>query len=282
MSTKTRTFGSGNREGHNSSLFYSRRMYENYIPSKEKEPDNEPLIYNIVIHGDSRNMKEVPDRSVHLIVTSPPYNVGRDYDEDLTLQEYLDLLRDVFTECYRVLVSGGRMAVNIAGIGRRPYIPLQAYVAVMMAEIGFLQRGEIIWRKAASAGGSCAWGSYRSPNNPTIRDIHEYILVFSKERFDRGNPTKTMEKDDFLAYTTSIWEFPPERATKVGHPAPFPLELPARLIKFYTYENDVVLDPFVGAGTTCLAAKQLNRRYIGYDIVPEYVDLSLKRLKEEG
>jgi len=152
-----------------------------------------------------------------------------------------------------------------------------------MFDLGFLMRGEIIWNKASSASPSTAWGSWLSATNPTLRDIHEYILVFSKDTFSRENIKKsrnTISKEEFLEFTKSVWTFPAEPAHKVGHPAPFPVELPYRLIQLYTYENEVVLDPFMGSGQTAIAAIKTNRHFIGYDIEEEYVKLSEKRIKE--
>lgn len=225
-------------------------------------------------------MTELPDNSVHLMVTSPPYNVGKDYDNNLNLEEYLTLLRQVFTETYRVLAPGGRACVNIANLGRRPYIPLHAYIIADMIEIGYLMRGEIIWDKGAGAGVSCAWGSFASAANPVLRDVHEYILIFSKGDFKRekGDKENTIFNEDFVAWTKSVWQMGTESAKKVGHPAPFPVELPRRLIELYTFVDDVVLDPFCGSGTTCVAAAQNRRRYVGYDISPEYTQLAAKRL----
>jgi len=215
------------------------------------------------------------------MVTSPPYNVTKEYDDDLTLDEYRALLKRVFTEVYRTLVSGGRACVNIANLGRKPYIPLHSWIIQDMLEIGFLMRGEIIWNKAASASPSTAWGTWRSAANPVLRDVHEYILVFSKGTFDRRTPEgrqSTITRDEFLEYTKSVWTFPAESARKVGHPAPFPVELPYRLLQLYTFRDDVVLDPFCGSGSTCLAALKAGRHYIGYDNKPEYVDLAEKRI----
>jgi site-specific DNA-methyltransferase (adenine-specific) len=226
-------------------------------------------------------MTEIPDHSVHLMITSPPYNVSKEYDEDLTLEEYSDLLKRVFAETYRVLVTGGRACINIANLGRKPYLPLHAFIIGDMLEIGFHMRGEIIWNKAGSASPSTAWGSWLSASNPVLRDIHEYILVFSKESFSRPNLEKesTIQRDDFLELTKSVWTFPAESARKVGHPAPFPEELPRRLIELYTFQSDVVLDPFCGSGTTCVAALRAGRRYLGYEIVPEYIQIAEERLR---
>jgi len=236
------------------------------------------------IHPKSseRMEDELPDNSVALVVTSPPYNVGKEYDNDLPMEEYLRLLERVFTETKRVLEPGGRVCINIANVGRKPYIPLASYVNQMMVDkLKYLMRGEILWRKGEGANGSCAWGSWRSAGNPVLRDTHEYILVYSKDRFDRAKPGKpSIGTDEFLSNSLSVWEMEPESASKVGHPAPFPEELPTRLIKFYTYVDDLVLDPFCGVGTTCVAAMKLDRRYIGYDINEEYVIKARERLRK--
>jgi site-specific DNA-methyltransferase (adenine-specific) len=152
-----------------------------------------------------------------------------------------------------------------------------------MLASGFLMRGEIIWNKAASASPSTAWGSWMSATNPVLRDVHEYILVFCKETFRRKRQGKenTIARDDFLEWTKSVWTFPAVSARQVGHPAPFPLELPRRLIQLYTFKEDVVLDPFAGSGTTCIAAREAGRYYVGYDTRQEYVELAEKRLRGE-
>jgi site-specific DNA-methyltransferase (adenine-specific) len=229
----------------------------------------------------SERMDELPDSSVHLMVTSPPYNVKKEYDEDLSLDQYRGLLRNVFRETYRVLVTGGRACVNVANLGRRPYIPLHRYIIEDMEALGFLMRGEILWNKGSSASPSTAWGSWKSAANPVLRDVHEYILVFSKQSYSRHRQKHhedTIRKEDFLEWTRSVWSFPAVPARSVGHPAPFPEELPRRLIELYTYKGDVVLDPFCGSGTTCLAARKAGRRYVGYDISPDYCRLAETRL----
>lgn len=252
----------------------------------EKAPEVEnpipPEILDKVLCQDARRMDNIPDSSVHLVVTSPPYNVGKEYDQDLDLEEYLNMLREVFTETHRVLVNGGRVCVNIANVGRKPYIPYHKFIIDVMMEIGFLMRGEIIWNKGAGAGVSTAWGSWCSASNPTLRDTHEYILVFSKGKFTRDGKGRrsTISRDEFLEFTKSVWEFPPESAERVGHPAPFPVELPYRCIQLYTFEGEVVLDPFCGVGTTCIAAIKTNRHFIGIDINPEYVEKARRRIRE--
>jgi len=284
--TRTSAFGTPGRISHDSSPFYASKLYSQVPPAEAAEYiENEvpPEFLNTIVAKSSESMAEIPDHSVHLMVTSPPYNVGKDYDEDLTLEEYLGLLQRVWKEVFRVLVPGGRACINIANLGRKPYIPLHAFIIQQMVELGFLMRGEIIWNKASSASGSTAWGSWCSPGNPTLRDVHEYILIFSKAGFSRKNLEKrraTISREEFLELTKSVWSFPAVRAKQVGHPAPFPIELPYRLIQLYTYEEEVVLDPFMGSGQTAIAALQTNRDYIGYEVDEEYINLANKRIHQ--
>lgn len=282
--TRTSSFGTTGRTGHNADIFYNSKLYDGLRLEMEKTAEEVPVPkahLNQVFCKSSEDMKELPDNSVHLMVTSPPYNVTKEYDKDLTLADYLGLLHRVWKETYRVLAPGGRACVNVANLGRKPYIPLHAYIIESMQEIGFLMRGEIIWNKAASASPSTAWGSWMSAANPVLRDIHEYILVFSKYSFSRKkeNRENTIQKEEFLEWTKSMWSFPAVSAKKIGHPAPFPLELPNRLIQLFTFADDVVLDPFAGSGTTCIAAVKARRNYVGYDISKEYVDLAEKRIQ---
>jgi site-specific DNA-methyltransferase (adenine-specific) len=284
VTTKTSKFGVSKRESHDASEYYKRKMsgqkplvgevplQNNYAPG---------TILDRIFVTSSRNMIEIPDNSVHMMITSPPYNVGKEYDADYSLEAYLKLLTDVFTETHRVLVNGGRVAINVANVGRKPYLPLNCYISRIMQGIGFQMRGEIIWNKSASAGTSTAWGSWQSASNPTLRDVHEYIQVYSKGDYARKPVGKsTITKEEFLEYTKSIWSFPAASAKRICHPAPFPCELPLRLIKLYTYEGDIVLDPFMGSGQTAIAAKSVGRRYIGYDLSQEYTDLANKRIAE--
>jgi DNA modification methylase len=285
-STTTSSFGSPGRISHDASPFYNSRLYQGRLPKERMEYVENTVpeeIVDQIYKKTSEDMSELPDHSVHLMVTSPPYNVSKDYDHDLTLDEYRNLMRRVFRETYRVLVTGGRACINIANVGRKPYLPLHAFLIEDMLEIGFFMRGEIIWNKASSASASTAWGSWLSASNPVLRDVHEYILVFSKDSFSRPSRDRqsTIEKDDFLNWTKSVWEFPAVSAKQVGHPAPFPEELPRRLIELYTYNHDIVLDPFCGSGTTCLAAYKANRHFIGYEINQEYLLLAENRLEAE-
>jgi DNA modification methylase len=283
--SKTSSFGTSPRINHDASPYYNSKLYAE-LPGADGAlplPDNPfpPELENRLILGSSERMAQIPDNSLHLMVTSPPYNVNKEYDQDLSLEEYLLLLQKVFSETFRVLVWGGRACVNVANLGRRPYIPLSHLVARLMTEVGFKMRGEIIWSKGAGAGVSMAWGSWQSASNPVLRDTHEYILVFCKgafERKKREGHENTITREQFLEWTKSVWTMNPESARKVGHPAPFPVELPYRLIQLYTYQGDVVLDPFMGSGSTALAALKSGRKYIGYDHDPEYVKLAEARI----
>ena len=281
--SKTSSFGTVTREGHDSREFYGKRLYEDVRRNGRKAThpyvENTPDRLDVIHCADSRNMHHLPNDSVHLMITSPPYNVGKDYDEDLSRDEYGNLLLEVMQETYRVLVEGGRACVNIANVGRTPYIPLHVDIMDIAQICGFQMRGEIIWDKGASAGTSCAWGSWRSASNPVLRDVHEYILVFSKNAYKRRvTGENSIGRDEFLEYTKSIWRFPSASARKANHPAPFPLELPLRLINLYSFKGDIVLDPFIGSGTTAEAAVQSDRHYVGYEISPVYVDHARARL----
>jgi modification methylase len=279
--TSTSTFGTGKRENHDSSSYYARRICDStrcLDSSDGVHPVPAAMLDQVFMHS-CESMPELPDNSVALMVTSPPYNVGKDYDKDLSLDDYLGFLRKVLAETHRVLVPGGRIAFNVANLGRKPYIPLNAHVAALAAELGLLMRAEIIWVKGKGASNSCAWGSWMSAGNPTIRDLHEYVLVFSKQRFDRARKGEsTISRDEFMAATTSVWHIPAESARRVGHPAPFPVALVERLIHLYSFAGDTVLDPFMGSGSTAVAAAQTGRHFVGYELNSEYVTLCYDRL----
>lgn len=284
-STKTSAYGSPGRVNHDSGSFYKSNLYDG-MPKEEKVEYEENPISNENIDSifckTSENMEELPDNSVHLMITSPPYNVGKEYDDNLTLNDYRMFLKRVWGEVKRVLVPGGRICINIANLGRKPYLPIHAFLVEDMLDLGFLMRGEVIWNKASSGSPSTAWGSWLSAKNPTLRDIHEYILVFSNGLFSRENLAResTITKEEFLEYTKSVWTFSAESAKRVGHPAPFPVELPYRLIQLYTFEGDVVLDPFMGSGQAAIASIKTNRRYVGYEISEDYIALAKRRIKE--
>lgn len=281
--TRTSAFGTSRRESHDASAFYSRNLYgEQPAPEAAAAAAAAPGVWADRLYcSTSEDMREIPDRAVALAFTSPPYNVGKDYDEDISLDDYLGLIGRVGREVYRVLRPGGRYVINVANLGRKPYIPLHAHFWELHRALGFLPMGEIIWQKARGANGSCAWGSWRNARAPRIRDVHEYLLVMAREAYTRPESgASTLERDEFLQSTLSIWEIPPESARRVGHPAPFPLELAARVIRLYTFAGDVVLDPFMGSGTTCAAAVREGRRYVGYEVSAEYCGLAERRIAE--
>ncbi|MBI4170250.1 MAG: site-specific DNA-methyltransferase [Candidatus Aenigmarchaeota archaeon] len=284
--TETSSFGTSGRVNHDSSRFYSGKIYSNVSKSELEHCEENSIpedTVNKIFCKSSEKMNELPDNSIHLVVTSPPYNVGKEYDENLSIEEYRNLLKSIFKEVYRVLVVGGRVCINVANVGRKPYIPFHSFIIEDMIKIGFFMRGEIIWNKGSSAGTSMAWGSWLSATNPTLRDTHEYILVFSKGNNGRTSEKKesTITKEEFMEFTKSVWSFSTQSARSIGHPAPFPVELPSRLIKLYTFKGDVVLDPFMGSGTTAIAARKLERKYVGYDISKEYCKLADARIKKE-
>lgn len=281
--TETSDFGTAGRISHDASRFYAGRLYAGLPVGEASDFTETPApdsALDRVFCASSEHMSDLPDNSVHLMVTSPPYNVGKQYDEDLTLDEYRAFLKRVWAETQRVLVPGGRSCINVANLGRKPYIPLHAFIVEDMLSLGYLMRGEIIWNKAAGGSPSTAWGSWRSAQNPTLRDVHEYVLIFSKGSFGRprNGRANTIGRDQFLECTKSVWTFGAEPARKVGHPAPFPVELPYRLIELYTFAGELVLDPFMGSGQTAIAALKAGRRYVGYDTDEGYVRLAQERI----
>ncbi len=280
--TQTSSFGVSRREAHDASDFYSRNLYQSNSSSELIDID---LTTGMIdtwsdrIYNQSSESMPIPDNRIDLVFTSPPYNVGKEYDDNMTLDAYLDLIKRVGSEVYRVLKPGGRFVVNVANLGRKPYIPLHAYFYQIHTEIGFLPMGEIIWQKGRGANGSCAWGSWRSARAPRLRDVHEYLLVFAKGSYTRPEKGESnLSADEFTESTLSVWEILPVSAKKVGHPAPFPVELASRVIKLYSYVDDVVLDPFIGSGTTAIAAKKQGRHYVGFDISPDYCKLAEERI----
>ena len=285
----------GRREAHDASGFYAR------FATPTLSPDDlvrRPSVVDELFVADARRMGQLDDASVALVVTSPPYFAGKEYEEAMgsghvpaTYLDYLAMLTDVFAECVAKLEPGGRIAVNVANLGRKPYRSLASdVVSILQDRLGLLLRGEVVWWKARGAAGSCAWGSFRSPANPVLRDLTERVVIAGKGRFDRalsrtqrtarGLPSEaTISRDEFLEATTDVWEIPSERATRVGHPAPFPVELPQRLIELYTYRGDLVLDPFVGSGSTAVAAVRTGRHFVGYDTYDGYVATARRRIE---
>ncbi|HEX2381458.1 MAG TPA: site-specific DNA-methyltransferase [Acidimicrobiales bacterium] len=295
--TSTSTFGVSRRESHDASAFYER--FTPPIVTADSEVAARREIDDIFC-GDAARMDEVDDNSVALVVTSPPYFAGKEYETALgeghvpaTYAAYLAMLESVFAECVRTLEPGGRIAVNVANLGRKPYRSLSADIVwILQDRLRLLLRGEVIWVKARGATGSCAWGSFQRPSNPVLRDLTERIVIASKGRFNRAVPERerrerdlpwraSVTSDEFMEATTDVWEIAAESATRVGHPAPFPVELPERLIQLYTYRGDLVLDPFMGSGTTAVAAARADRHYVGYDTDLAYVERAKQRVDAE-
>ncbi len=267
--------GSGARKG-----FVSE--FQDDIETRDNSKNNTSKVKNKIINKSSENMKEIVDNCVALTITSPPYNIGKLSDVEMSDKDYWKMVEKCFKEVYRVTESGGRLVVNVANLGRKPYIPFSDKYTELLISLGFIMRGEIIWQKSKGANANFAWGSWLSASNPVIRDIHEYCLVFSKDSMTKASKgVSTIEKEEFMDSTLSIWNIPPARAKKIGHPAPYPTELVERFIKLYTYEGELVLDPFIGSGTTAIGALNLNRNYLGYETNEEYIKLANKRIKEE-
>ena len=300
-STSTSAFGVSRRESHDSSEFYARFAAPDVTTADAPAgPGDAERSIDDVFCGDSRSMGKVADRSVALVVTSPPYFAGKEYEEALgeghvpgSYLDYLEMLTEVFAECVRTLEPGGRIAVNVANLGRRPYRSLSAdVIAILQDRLRLLLRGEVIWQKQRGAAGNCAWGSFQRPGNPVLRDLTERVVIASKGRFDRAETARRRERDglpslssltrdEFMDATLDVWEFPAESATRVGHPAPFPVALPERLIHLYTYVDDLVLDPFMGSGSTGVAALRTGRHFVGYDTDAGYVERARQRLDDE-
>ncbi len=306
--TATSSFGVGRREGHDASAFYER-FSAPQLSDDETVNRPEELIADLgpgkMFVGAIDRLAALPENSVALVVTSPPYFVGKDYELAVTGEsdasdripstyfEFLDMLRTVFAECRRVLEPGGRIAVNVANLGRKPYRSLSAdVIAILQDDLGLLLRGEVIWEKAAVSSGSCAWGSFAKASNPVLRDMTERVIIASKGRFSRALTVKqrkqkglphesSLANDEFVDVTRDVWRIDAESATRIGHPAPFPIELPRRLIDLYTYRGDLVVDPFAGSGTSLVAAARTGRIGVGFDTDPAYVELAEERLEAE-
>ncbi len=236
-------------------------------------------ILNQVICGDCIEvMNKMPENFVHLIITSPPYNVGIPYENHndlLPYREYLDFLENVWSACYRVLAYGGRICINVPSVtADGEYQPLFCDVVNQMKKIGYIMRGDILWYKQ-SISKRTAWGSWKSPSNPYVVQPYEFVLVFSKgSRKLEGDKDKIdITKEEFIEFSNSFWQIKPQTQPK-GHPVPFPEELVYRLIKFYSYQENIVLDPFGGSGTVGVVALKTNRKYVYIDKSIEYCKLA--------
>ena len=296
--TTTSKFGAGARESHDATPFYER-----FRPPELSSDDDVPPptpIGEPFVHGDARCMDRIPDGSVALVVTSPPYFAGKQYEQELEREgvpssylEYLAMLTDVFAECVRKLEPGGRIAVNVANLGRKPYRSLSAdVIRILEHDLGLLLRGELIWQKGGGRQRLVRVGLVPQRREPgaarhqRARDRRQQGPLRSSACASSSAPptacrtSSTLTTEDFMALTLDIWSIPAESARRVGHPAPFPVELPEQLIRLYTFEDDLVLDPFMGSGSALVAAARLGRRYVGYDLDASYVELARRRVEE--
>lgn len=225
-------------------------------------------------------MKSIPDKSIDLVVTSPPYpGVDNMWGELFKHENYLlahEWLKNVWDECLRILKDGCKLIINIANTKRRPYLP-NTHKIYEWAENNCEAMGEIIWHKGYGQNGT-AWGSYCNPSDPSLADQHEYILIFRKFGEREKQSGYKISAREFKSWRNSIWNISPEGAKKIGHCAPFPLKIPSRLIKLYCYEEEIVFDPFMGSGTTAIAALMNNRNFIGIEKEPKYCAIAEKRI----
>jgi len=251
-----------------------------------------------IINGDSRQMTELTDNSVHLAITSPPYWQLKDYGTDNQIgfhdsyENYINNLNLVWKECYRVLHNGCRLCVNIGDqfaravyYGRYKVIPIREEIIKFCENVGFDYMGAIIWQKVTTSnttGGGVQMGSYPYPRNGILKLDYEFILVF-KKLGDAPKPTKEqkelskMTTEEWNTYFAGHWNFAGARQN--GHIAMFPEELPNRLIKMFSFVGETILDPFLGSGTTALAAKNLDRNSIGFEINPEFIQFIKEKLE---
>lgn len=238
-----------------------------------------------IICGDCLEvMKKIPDDTIHLVITSPPYNLGIEYDnhdDSLAYDNYLDWMKDVWIETKRVLVPGGRFALNIAPTSIKNFKPIHHDFSNQLRELGMIMRTEIIWYKQTMRRRT-AWGSWKSPSNPHIVPSWEYVLVFSKDSWNLAGDSKESDitNDEFMRFSDGFWYIPPESQRR-GHPTPFPELLIYRLIKFYTYKYNIVLDMFGGTGTVAEVAQKTGRHFIHIDISQKYCDIAKQRLETE-
>lgn len=252
------------------------------IPRNAQYKISKPFDLDRIITGDVLDiLAQIQSNTVHLAITSPPYNVGKNYDnhnDKMNYQEYLDWLEKVWRETKRVLVPGGRFALNIAPTGIKNFVPIHHDFANQLRKLGMKFRTEIIWYKQTMLKRT-AWGSFKSPANPHIVPSWEYVLIFSKEkdRLDGDYKDADITKEEFMKFSDGFWQIWPETQRK-GHPAPFPEELIYRLVKFYSYGGNLVLDMFGGTGTVAVVAYKAKRHFIHIDISEEYNRVAQTRL----
>ncbi|OHB14244.1 MAG: repressor LexA [Candidatus Zambryskibacteria bacterium RIFOXYC1_FULL_39_10] len=267
------------------SVIIQGKVISTFRNLEEQEKKND-FKFNQFLCGDVLDMfKKIPDNSIHFAVTSPPYNVGKDYDnhnDKMSHEEYLDWLYKVWIETKRVLVDGGRFAINIAPTGIRDFVPIHHDYIEQMKKLGMKFRTEILWYKQTMLKRT-AWGSFKSPANPHIVPSWEYVLIFTKgdNRLDGDQRMADITKEEFMKFSDGFWKIQPETKRK-GHPAPFPEELIYRLVKFYSYRSNNILDMFGGTGTVATIAKRTNRNFVHIDISPQYCKIAKDRVDNEG
>ncbi len=216
---------------------------------------------------------------------SPPYNLNMSYNtynDNLSYNNYLSFLKTTFTNCYRILKWYGRICINVPNVnskGERHFTISE--IDMIMKDIGYVYRNNVVWHKQ-NCSKRTAWGSWMSPSNPYMVEPYEFVLIYSKKLLQNKpyGRISDITKEEFITYTNSLWNITPETRIK-EHPAPFPEELVSRLIKFYSYVGDTILDPFLGSGTTCVCAKKLNREGIGIETDSKYIELACNRLNNE-
>jgi len=232
---------------------------------------------------DSESMlKKLPDNFVDIIVTSPPYNFDRKYEASNDLQSwstYFDKLNKIWTQCHRILKPSGRLCINIQPNWLKQ-MPVHHIITNQIRDLGMFWKGEILWEKHNYNCAYTTWGSWKSPSMPYLKYSWEFVEVFYKEAYKKVGKGIDITENEFKKWTYAKWEIPPEKGmTKYHHPAMFPEELVYRLLKLFSYTNDIVVDPFNGAGTTSLVALKLKRRYIGIDISEEYCKMAKRRIE---
>ena len=244
---------------------------------------------NKIIAGDAlKVMKNIPDNSVDLVFTSPPYNFGLEYQDDENKdahkwERYFEKLFKIFDECIRTLKYGGRFIVNIQPLFS-DYIPTHHIISKYLMDKHLIWKGEIIWEKNNYNCKYTAWGSWKSPSSPYLKYTWEFIEVFCKGAMIKKGDKKDIDinGDEFKEWVYAKWAIAPERNMKqYGHPAMFPIQLVNRVLKLFSYKNDVILDPFNGVGTTTLVANRLGRNYLGIDISKKYCETAIQRIKNE-
>lgn len=241
--------------------------------------------------GCEETLDRMNDNYIDLTVTSPPYNVNLgdnkhnkdqsydSYNDNMTHNEYMEWIRKVFTKIYTKTVSGGRCIINI-GDGKNGKVPTHSDYINVMREIGWLTMSIIVWDKK-NVSARTAWGSFASPSSPSMPTPFEYILVFAKDRYKLSSHSESVSditNEEFVDWSLAMWTFAGEKRSRIGHPAPFPVELPLRCVKFFSWRDAIVYDPFAGSGTTALACLETGRKFIGSEISSNYVDIALDRI----